>query len=218
MVHVTRSRRPEVVLFGKDQRFLTPLAVNAGNQILVTSPASDEIAVSKFAANEPDQKRIVSTRVDDVIRAIVELGGTYPDVVQALQEAKAAGPWPAASRSMPCRRPAASTTGSAEADRAGRRVQGRDNRRSDSPTARPVRSHEMGCQDSTTTGDGDSSRARPGVRGKPASQSRRETTSEKGFFARISARRRMMRSDLPVPAATLLPTAAGHIRRSAHAH
>ena len=27
---------------------------------------------------------------DDVVRAIVELGGTYPDVVQALQEAKAA--------------------------------------------------------------------------------------------------------------------------------
>ncbi|MFH1264652.1 MAG: hypothetical protein ABIK89_02940, partial [Planctomycetota bacterium] len=26
--------------------------------------------------------------VDEVIRAIVELGGTYPDVVQALQEAK----------------------------------------------------------------------------------------------------------------------------------
>ncbi len=41
--------------------------------------------------HEADQKRVVSTRVDDVIRAIVELGGTYPDVVQALQEAKAAG-------------------------------------------------------------------------------------------------------------------------------
>jgi hypothetical protein len=27
--------------------------------------------------------------VDEVIRAIVELGGTYPDVVQALQQAKA---------------------------------------------------------------------------------------------------------------------------------
>ena len=41
--------------------------------------------------HEADQKRVVSSRVDDVIRAIVELGGTYPDVVQAIQEAKAAG-------------------------------------------------------------------------------------------------------------------------------
>ena len=50
-----------------------------------------EISVSKFVPHEADQKRVVSSRVDDVIRAIVELGGTYPDVVQALQEAKAAG-------------------------------------------------------------------------------------------------------------------------------
>jgi hypothetical protein len=34
---------------------------------------------------------VVSTKVDDVIRAIVELGGTYPDVVQALQQAKTSG-------------------------------------------------------------------------------------------------------------------------------
>ncbi len=91
MIHVTGSRRPEVVLFGQDQRLLAPLAVNAGNQIMISAASSDEISVSKFGVGEPDQKRVVSTRVDDVVRAVVELGGTYPDVVQALQEAKAAG-------------------------------------------------------------------------------------------------------------------------------
>ena len=39
MIHVTRNRRAEVVLFGLNQRFLTPLALNAGNQIMVTSNA-----------------------------------------------------------------------------------------------------------------------------------------------------------------------------------
>jgi flagellar basal body P-ring protein FlgI len=91
MVHVTRSRLAELVLFGRDQRLSTPLAVNAGTAIMVTSTGGDEISVSKFAVREGDQKRIVSTRTDDVIRAIVELGGTYPDVVQALQEAKISG-------------------------------------------------------------------------------------------------------------------------------
>ena len=91
MIHVTRNRCAEVVLFGLNQRFLTPLALNAGNQIMVTSNQEGEISVSKFVPHEADQKRVVSSRVDDVIRAIVELGGTYPDVVQALQEAKAAG-------------------------------------------------------------------------------------------------------------------------------
>lgn len=94
MIHVTRNRRPEIVLFGRGQRFRTPLAVNAGNQIMVTGSGPDEISVSKFAVGKPDQKRLVSTEVDEVIRAIVELGGTYPDVVQALQEAKAGGALP----------------------------------------------------------------------------------------------------------------------------
>ncbi|MCC6126214.1 MAG: flagellar basal body P-ring protein FlgI [Pirellulales bacterium] len=91
MIHVTRSRLPELVLFGKDQEFLLPITVSAGNQIIVKSEESGEITVSKFAVHEADQKRAVSKNVDEVVRAIVELGGSYPDVVQALQEAKAAG-------------------------------------------------------------------------------------------------------------------------------
>jgi len=91
MIHVTRSRRPEIVLFGKDQRLLTPLAAEAGSQIMIVGTKPDEIAVSKFSVGEMDQKRMVTNRVEEVIRAIVELGGTYPDVVQALQEAKQKG-------------------------------------------------------------------------------------------------------------------------------
>ncbi|MFZ1937420.1 MAG: flagellar basal body P-ring protein FlgI [Thermoguttaceae bacterium] len=91
MVHVTRNRIAEIVLFGPQQELLTPLAVNAGNDIMITSQGGNQITVSKFATDDSDQKRTVSTRVDEVIRAVVELGGTYPDVVQALQEAKDSG-------------------------------------------------------------------------------------------------------------------------------
>ena len=92
MIHVTRSHREEVVLFGLEQRLRTPLTmIEAGNRIMLTSNDAGEIVLSKFTVSEPDQKRTVSNRVDDVIRAIAELGGTYPDVVQALYEAKIAG-------------------------------------------------------------------------------------------------------------------------------
>ena len=91
MVHLTHSRRPELVLFGREQRFQTPLAVNAGTQIMITATGPDEVSIARFATNKPDERRVVSSKLDDVVRAIVELGGTYPDVVQALQEAKAAG-------------------------------------------------------------------------------------------------------------------------------
>ena len=51
----------------------------------------DKITVSKFVPGGEPQQRVVSTSVDEVIRAIVALGGTYPDVVQALQQAKTDG-------------------------------------------------------------------------------------------------------------------------------
>jgi flagellar basal body P-ring protein FlgI len=91
MVHVTRSKRPEVILFGRDQFLKTPVLLEAGPRILITSPKPDQIVLSKFSLNEQDQKRFVSARLDEVIRAIVDLGGSYPDVVQALQQAKQSG-------------------------------------------------------------------------------------------------------------------------------
>jgi flagellar basal body P-ring protein FlgI len=94
MIHVTHNRLPEIVVFGKDQKFTAPISASAGNQIMVTSNNNGEITVSKFAVREADQKRFVSMNVDEVIRAVVELGGSYPDIVQLLQEAKAAGALP----------------------------------------------------------------------------------------------------------------------------
>jgi hypothetical protein len=91
MVHVTRSFRPEVVLFGNDQHFELPLVLDAGQNILVNGQSGDKITVSRFAPGAEPQQKVVSSSVEDVIRAIVELGGTYPDVVQALQQAKKDG-------------------------------------------------------------------------------------------------------------------------------
>jgi flagellar basal body P-ring protein FlgI len=91
MIHVTRSFRPEVVLFGKDQQFGLPLVLDAGPNILVNGQSGGQITVSRFKAGREPEKRVVSTRVDDVIRAIADLGGTYPDVVQALQQARTDG-------------------------------------------------------------------------------------------------------------------------------
>ena len=53
--------------------------------------SGNEVTVSRFAVGEADQKRAVSNKLEDVIHAIVELGGTYPDIVQFLQQAKSSG-------------------------------------------------------------------------------------------------------------------------------
>jgi hypothetical protein len=98
MVHVTHSFRAEVVTFGPDQLLQLPLSVEAGKAIVVNGSNGEDgpadgahITVSRFEAGKPDQKRVVSCRLDEVIRAIVELEGNYPDVVQFLQQVKACG-------------------------------------------------------------------------------------------------------------------------------
>jgi hypothetical protein len=91
MVHVTRSYRAEVVLFGKEQTFQLPLVADAGKHILVNGLSGAQITISRFRVGEPTQQRVVSTDVDEVIRAVVDLGGSYPDVVQLLQQAKESG-------------------------------------------------------------------------------------------------------------------------------
>lgn len=88
MIHLTRHRRPEIVLFGAQQHFRTPLALTAGNHINVNAQAgTDTISITRFELGKDDQKRVVSTRVADVIRAAAEMGATYPDIAQLINQA-----------------------------------------------------------------------------------------------------------------------------------
>lgn len=88
MIHLTNRRKAEVVLFGADQTFRTPMAVKAGTKIMVTGAAgTDQIVVSKYEVGKPDRREVVSTRVGDVIRKVSELGASYPDIAQMLVQA-----------------------------------------------------------------------------------------------------------------------------------
>jgi flagellar basal body P-ring protein FlgI len=91
MIHVTRSHHAELVLFGKEHAFQLPLVADAGKHILVNGLSGAQITISRFCVGEPTQQRVVSTDADEVIRAVVDLGGSYPDVVQLLQQAKESG-------------------------------------------------------------------------------------------------------------------------------
>ena len=86
MIHATSSHRPEIVMFGTKHKLRLPLVLDAGPKILVNGLNGGQIKVSQFSGTT--EQRTVSTDVEEVIRAVVELGGTYPDVVQMLQQAK----------------------------------------------------------------------------------------------------------------------------------
>ena len=92
MVHITNRKRAEVVLFGADQEFITPMAVRAGNHILVTSrPGSDTVTVSRFLPYGDDKRKVVSKRIEEIIRVAAEFGASYPDIAQMLVQADRQG-------------------------------------------------------------------------------------------------------------------------------
>ncbi len=87
MIHITTSFRPEVVVFGQHVQLMTPFILDAGAEIVVRGQRDGSVLVSKISLNEPEQKRLISNNVDEVVRTIAELGGQYHDVVELLQEA-----------------------------------------------------------------------------------------------------------------------------------
>jgi hypothetical protein len=88
MIHVTTSFRPEVVLFGDDQRLDTPVVLDAGPRVMINAQGPDHVVVSRFAEDGSVTERVVSSRIDDMIRAAADVGATYADVMQALVQAK----------------------------------------------------------------------------------------------------------------------------------
>ena len=88
LVHVTRSNRPEIVFFGAEHPLANGLRAEAGPAIVVVVDGS-AARVSRFTAGEPDAVVDAPATADEVVRAIIEAGGTYPDAVQFLQQASA---------------------------------------------------------------------------------------------------------------------------------
>jgi hypothetical protein len=88
LVHVSRSRLPEIVLFGHEQTIKPPQFLYAGKYILIKGLPDGSIKVSRFKPN--DQDDAVATcppTLDQVIRTVVQLGASYADVVCMLRDA-----------------------------------------------------------------------------------------------------------------------------------
>ncbi len=89
LIHVTRRRQPEVVLFGADQRFSAPLVLRAGHDVLVQCPDNgNKVKLTLITPGQPNKELYSSLRVSEVITAATELGVEYPAIVEMLVQAQ----------------------------------------------------------------------------------------------------------------------------------
>jgi hypothetical protein len=92
MIHLSKSQRPEIVLFGQHQKVVPPAFLFAGKEIMIKGTEEGRIRLIRFTAgDQEDQQETCDAEVDPMIRAIVRLGGGYAEVVQALHEARQGG-------------------------------------------------------------------------------------------------------------------------------
>ncbi|MBL7043121.1 MAG: flagellar basal body P-ring protein FlgI [Pirellulaceae bacterium] len=88
MIHFSRSKRPEIVVFGTGQRLVPPGFLYAGKNIMLKAAGPDRIKVIRFDVKEEDQQQYCSSRLEDVVQTIVKTGGGYAEVLQCLHEAQ----------------------------------------------------------------------------------------------------------------------------------
>lgn len=88
LVHISCSRRPEVVLFGEMATLQPPFSFLAGREITVTAADEDDrCTISRISVQQGARRKQCSLKLDDILMTMSELGATYPDVVELLRQA-----------------------------------------------------------------------------------------------------------------------------------
>ena len=91
VLHVAKTRRCEVVLFGPRQKLLTPVVLGGDGAILLNASVDDSrVEISRIAAGRPDlpdQKEQVPLDLSVVVREMSRLGASYPQILNVLQAA-----------------------------------------------------------------------------------------------------------------------------------
>jgi hypothetical protein len=95
LVHMSSNRRAEIVLFGDDAYLKPPFSILAG-EFAITEEGSGKCMISRFAVGHEPARRQCSLKLEDVLRTLASLGGTYTEAVELIRQADSC-------QSMTCR-------------------------------------------------------------------------------------------------------------------
>jgi flagellar basal body P-ring protein FlgI len=90
VVHVSRTRRSEIVVFGRSQKLLPPVVLGTGAILLNAADKDDHVEISKIVPSkfgDADVKLRSTMDLGEVMRRVANLGATYPELVSILEAA-----------------------------------------------------------------------------------------------------------------------------------
>jgi hypothetical protein len=89
-IHISRTRRAEIVLFGRQQKLLPPIVLDSGDIFLNAAENDERLDMSKIVPtrfNDGETKLTTGLELSEVIRQAASLGATYPQIVTLLETA-----------------------------------------------------------------------------------------------------------------------------------
>ncbi len=90
VIHISRTRRSEIVVFGRSQKLLPPVVLGTGAILLNAADKDEQIEISKIVPSkfkDADIRLRTSLDLPEVIRRVANLGATYPEMVAILEAA-----------------------------------------------------------------------------------------------------------------------------------
>ncbi|HEV3236841.1 MAG TPA: flagellar basal body P-ring protein FlgI [Gemmataceae bacterium] len=87
LVHLSSSRRAEVVLFGEEAFLKAPFAFNAGDFAVTAGDGDDHCTISYCSVRQGISHRQCSLSIDEVVKTMARMGARYPEVVETLRQA-----------------------------------------------------------------------------------------------------------------------------------
>lgn len=89
MIHYTRTREPEIVLFVDPIEMRVPEYMDGGKEFLIkASDDRSQIKICRFTPGREDRIVFCAPRVKDFIHGLVQVGASYGFILQLLDQAK----------------------------------------------------------------------------------------------------------------------------------
>ena len=91
LVHFRLEGRPEMVIFGSKVDIQGPIAMVRPGGMTIRDVDESRLRISYFSAGQDDRNIVCNRDLSDLCKAVVDLGGSYSDVIRICFELKKSG-------------------------------------------------------------------------------------------------------------------------------
>jgi hypothetical protein len=87
LVHLSMSRRAELVLFGAEPGLKAPFQFVAGDFAVTAKEGADQCTISRVSVQRGVSKKVCSLKLNDIVHTLTDMGGTYAETVELVKQA-----------------------------------------------------------------------------------------------------------------------------------